>query len=375
MRLGRVALAALALLAGFAAWPQGPSLPPVDHSQHPLVEVPDGRPVPYMRVRVFPDRMDGFNVFLETRDFLFTPQDAGAEAVPNQGHAHLYINGQKIARMYAPWHHLPAASLRKGINRLEVEFSSNDHSVWSVAGQPVGADVLIDTEDTDGDPIIREEVRYTLDWDWGDARRAATGGWIVETDRGYVVHVESGRLVTRNLELIPCHGVPPPQTAWMKWLGPSPASAGHSSLAPNESKISESYEEDFGAPARRFIERRTVTDPEYCRAHYLVARPSGTAPGATALEVRGTWVAPDGPGTTEFRIRSAAAFGQFVDLTSESGERKARLSIVGGIGLTVRRPLGALFDGIDFANPDADDLGTAIMRRLVTGTRMVVTSG
>ena len=375
MRLGRVALAALALMAGFAAWPQDPGLPPVDHSQHPLVEVPDGRPAPKMRVRVFPDRMDGFNVFLETRDFLFTPQDAGAESVPNQGHAHLYINGRKIARMYSPWHHLPAASLRKGINRLEVEFSSNDHSVWSVAGQPVGADVLIDTEDADGDPIVREDVRYTLDWDWGDAQRAAAGGWTVETDRGYLVHVRSGRLITRNLELIPCHGLPPPRTAWMKWLGPSRALAGHSSLAPNESKISKSYEEDFGAPERRFVERRTVTDPEYCRAHYLVARPSGTAPGATALELRGSWRAPGAPDATEFSIRSAAAFGQFVDLTSESGERKARLSIVGGIGLTVSRPLGELFDGIDFPNSGADNLGAAIMRRLVTGTRIVVTSG
>lgn len=375
MRLGRVALAALALLAGFAAWPQDPILPPVDHSQHPLVEVPEGHPVPKMRVRVFPDRMDGFNVFLETRDFLFTPQDAGSEAVPNQGHAHLYINGRKIARMYSPWHHLPAASLREGMNRLEVEFSSNDHSVWSVAGQPIGADVLVDTDDADGDPIVREEVRYTLDWDWGDAERAAAGGWTVETDRGYVVRVESGRLVTRNLELIPCHGLPPPRTAWMKWLGPKPAFAGHSSLAPNESKISESYEEDFGVPERRFLERRTVTDPEYCRAHYLVARPSGTGPGAAALELRGTWSAPGGAGATAFRIRSAAAFGQFVDLTAAAGGPQTRLSIVGGIDVTVRRPLGELFDGIDFANAVADDLGVAIMRRLVTGTRIVVTPG
>lgn len=375
MRLGRVALAALALLAGFAAWPQDPILPPVDHSQHPLIEVPDGHPVPKMLVRIVPDRMDGFNVFLETRDFLFTPQHAGSEAVPNQGHAHLYINGRKVARMYSPWHHLPAASLREGINRLEVEFSSNDHSVWSVAGQPVGADMLIDTNDADGDPIVREEVRYTLDWDWGDAKKAVPGGWTVETDRGYVVHVESGRLVTRNLELIPCHALPPPEAAWMKWLGPKPAFAGHSSLAPNESKISESYEEDFGAPERRFIERRTVTDPEYCRAHYLVARPSGTAPGAAALELRGTWSVPGGSGATEFRIRSAAAFGQFVDLTSENGGPQAWLSIVGGIDVTVRRPLGELFDGIDFADSNHSDLGVKIMRRLVSNTRIVVATG
>ena len=110
----------------------------------------------------------------------------------NEGHAHLYVNGVKVARMYSPWHHLSTRLLREGINRLEVEFSTNDHSIWGIAGMPIGADVLIDTRVTDGDPILREEVRYTLDWDWGTAQPSQNRGWTVRTDQGYHLQVTAG---------------------------------------------------------------------------------------------------------------------------------------------------------------------------------------
>lgn len=373
MRLVRTALLALGFVAAFSAWPQGPSPPAVDHSLHPITEVRDDRPIPSLRLRVSPDRMDGFNIFLETRNFLFTPGLAGSAPVANEGHAHLYVNGEKVARMYSPWHHLPAKLLRDGINRLEVEFSANDHSVWGVAGEPIGADVLIDTHDGDGDPILREGVRYTLDWHWGKARRSSRGGWEVRTDLGYLVWIEAGRLVTRNLELVPCHAVPPPENASLRRFGPVPAYAGHSSLMPNESKISRSYEEDLAEPRPRFLEERFVTDPEYCRAHYLIARPRRSPLGTAALELQGQWSDDSGAAEgTEFRIRSSAAYGQFVGLTSETGVGLARRTIVGGIGLTVLRRLETMFDGIDFANAGSGDLGAQIIRRLVEETQVVV---
>ena len=84
------------------------------------------------------------------------------------------MNGEKVARLYSRWHHLYARLLREGIKRLEVELRSNDPSVRSVVGSAIGADVLIDTRDDDGDPIVREEVRYPLDWD--ETRRHPDGG-------------------------------------------------------------------------------------------------------------------------------------------------------------------------------------------------------
>lgn len=356
------------------AWPQQALLPPVDHSQHPIVEVPEGLPLPSLKIHLFPDRMDGFNVFLETENFRFTPQNLGTTIVANEGHAHLYVNGQKVARMYSPWQHLPTGLLDEGLNRLEVEFSANDHSVWGVAGQPIGADVLINTLDDDGDPIVREEVRYTLDWDWEGARRLAGGGWETRSDLGYLVHVTAGRLVTRNIELVPCHSIPgpAPQASLLPTFFGQPAWAGHSSLAPNESKISRSYDEDLADPRRMFLEARVVTDPDYCRAHYLIARARGTRPGELAVEVSGTWIHPREGNRVAFRIQSAAAYGQLLGLSDGTGTSMDRRVIVGGLNVTVRRSLSTMFDGIDLSTPESAGIGMHLIRTLVSRTRFVL---
>ena len=364
-----------AIVAVLAAWPQDLFLPEADHRMHPMLDVPEDRLPPSMRLRVFPDGMDGFNVVLETRNFLFTPGRVGTEAVANEGHAHLYVNGEKVARLYSPWHHLPSGLLTEGFNRIEVEFSTNDHSVWSVAGEPIGAHVLIDSLVSDSDPIVRGAVSYTLDWRWGSASRLPGGGWEARNDLGFIVRVSAGGLISRNLELVPCHSIPPPapRTALSRWLRPPVAEAGHSSLVPNESKISKSYEENLRDPTSLFLERRTVTDPEYCKAHYLVARAKGAGLGAAALHVSGTWSRHGGDEWKPFEIRSSSAYGEFLELSSAEGDILPRRSIVSPLDLSVSRNLGAMFDGIDFASgPSPETMGARVMRTLVSDTKVLV---
>ncbi|MDE0623101.1 MAG: hypothetical protein OXH83_15675 [Bryobacterales bacterium] len=374
VRVIRPALLALVIIAGIAAWPQEPFLPAVDHSQHPMIEVDDAEPTPSMRIHMDSDSMDGFNIFLETQNFRFTPQSVDTLPVSNEGHAHLYVNGEKVARMYSPWHHLSSKLLRDGINRLEVEFSTNDHSVWAVAGVPIGADVLIDTAVMEGDPILREDVSYTLDWDWGAASPHQDGGWTVRTDRGYHVQVDSGQIVSRNLELVPCHVAPPPppQASILGWPSPSRVFAGHSSLIPNESKITASYVEDLATPQEMFLERRVVTDPEYCQAHYLLARERGSPPGSLTLDISGTWSKSSEKSRKPFNIKSAAAYGEFKPLQLSDGVKLGRRLIVGGIDARVRRSLDTLFNGIDFADGTSDSDGMQVLRNLVAGTSVLV---
>ena len=188
------------------------------------------------------------------------------------------------------------------------------------------------------------------------------------------MHVTGGRLVTRNLELIPCYAVPDPTPqAWlMRWTAPVPALAGHSSLIPNESKISKSYAEDLSAPSSTFLEGRIVTDPEYCRAHYLIARPTGSGPGVPALEVEGQWSRPSDGTNQSFDIQSPSAYGQFLSLLSSNGGNLARRTIVRGIDITVRRSLATMFDGVDFADGNARATGRRIMGTVVAGTEILV---
>ncbi len=374
MRLKRATILSAAAFGVVAAWPQWPLPRGTDHSQHAGLEMPPGHPLPSMTVRIRADGMDGYNLFLDTANFRFTPQNAGMPAIPNEGHAHLYVNGEKLARLYAPWHHLPSSALHEGVNRIELEFSANDHSVWSAAGEPLGADVLIDTRSGEEDPVIRERVQYALDWNWGQAEPRRSGGWAVRTDLGYTVRVGAGRLVTRGLELVPCHAFPPPRahSPLGPRIGPAPVRAGHSSLIRSESRIPLSQQEDLLRPRRTVLDSLTVTDPEYCRVHYLLARATRAPPGAAAIEVSGTWAKRGRAEETPFRIRSTGAFGGFVDLKLESGGSVASLGIVGGIELTVSRPLGAMFDGVDFAAGSSETHGMQILRTLVSGATATV---
>ena len=49
---------------------------------------------------------------------------SGGDHVAGEGHAHVYVDGEKIARLYGPWLHIP--SLSPGAV-VEVTLNANDH--------------------------------------------------------------------------------------------------------------------------------------------------------------------------------------------------------------------------------------------------------
>lgn len=66
-----------------------------------------------------------------SRNFKFTPAAANREIVANEGHAHIYVNGVKIARIYSDWYHLPSSLISLGVNAVTVTLNANDHSTWA----------------------------------------------------------------------------------------------------------------------------------------------------------------------------------------------------------------------------------------------------
>tara|TARA_R110002074_G_scaffold3594_5_gene18769 strand:+ start:5876 stop:6148 length:273 start_codon:yes stop_codon:yes gene_type:complete len=62
---------------------------------------------------------------LNTQNFTFIRAEDGAAHVPNQGHAHVYLNGLKLGRLYAETFELGALS--PGKYKLSVALNSNDH--------------------------------------------------------------------------------------------------------------------------------------------------------------------------------------------------------------------------------------------------------
>jgi hypothetical protein len=110
---------------------------------HPLFAVAENLPVPSVTHLMFPDVMGGFNIQILVRNFEFTPTAINREPKYNSGHAHVYVNGVKYARVYSTWFHLPTSALKPGENFVKVTLNANNHSEWAKDGKTISSVVKI----------------------------------------------------------------------------------------------------------------------------------------------------------------------------------------------------------------------------------------
>lgn len=85
---------------------------------------------------------EGWDVTLDTGAFTLTADGLDGPNVPGKGHAHLYLGGLKLQRLYGPTAHIGA--LPKGQHILQVILNTHDHRAIHAGGNPVGAIALID---------------------------------------------------------------------------------------------------------------------------------------------------------------------------------------------------------------------------------------
>ncbi len=81
------------------------------------------------------DKMSGYNISIATQDFIFSPASVNANHVSGQGHAHLYINGEKFARLYAPHFHVP--DLAGPVETIRVTLNANSHETLAVGDEVI----------------------------------------------------------------------------------------------------------------------------------------------------------------------------------------------------------------------------------------------
>ncbi|MGB3300834.1 MAG: hypothetical protein WBA76_21420 [Phormidesmis sp.] len=99
------------------------------------LEVPAGKPVPAITVRVDPDDARGWNLYVGTANFSFTPENVGGESNPFEGHAQLYINEKPMQRIYSSWTHLP--TLPPGTNEIRVTLNANGYETLTTQNMPI----------------------------------------------------------------------------------------------------------------------------------------------------------------------------------------------------------------------------------------------
>ncbi len=92
---------------------------------------------PELGIALHKDPVSGWNLELITENFKFAPKAAGDKPKNGEGHAHLHINGKKVARVYSDWYHL--SDLSEGVNKIPVSLNANNHAALMVDGVPVRA--------------------------------------------------------------------------------------------------------------------------------------------------------------------------------------------------------------------------------------------
>ena len=107
--------------------------------KHGKMEVPQGQAVPTIDEVVRKDAKKGWNLQATVTNFEFAPEKVNQAAEAGEGHAHLFVNGKKITRLYSSWYYLE--NLEPGENKIKVTLNANNHADWASNGK-----VIEDTE-------------------------------------------------------------------------------------------------------------------------------------------------------------------------------------------------------------------------------------
>lgn len=89
-----------------------------------LLEILSGQ-VPTVDIAVSKDSVKGWNLETRVKNFRFAPENVNTKNNPGEGHAHIYLNGKKMTRLYSSWFHLE--NLPPGRNKITVGLKSNTH--------------------------------------------------------------------------------------------------------------------------------------------------------------------------------------------------------------------------------------------------------
>ena len=105
-----------------------------------LIDIRDDSIIPKIEnLKIIKDPVSGWNLHFDTKNFRFTPENVSTKHIPGEGHAHLIINGDKAARIYSNWFHIP--DLVYEIIELEVTLNANSHAVMSLHETPISVEL------------------------------------------------------------------------------------------------------------------------------------------------------------------------------------------------------------------------------------------
>lgn len=116
----------------------------MDHSMHQMdgmkhdhdrIQEVEGD-VPSLMLHLQSEGNCTFNLHMMMENFRLAPENVNGPHVSGEGHAHLYVDGEKHARIYSEWVHFTAP---RGSKAIEITLNSNDHATLAHQGKPIRA--------------------------------------------------------------------------------------------------------------------------------------------------------------------------------------------------------------------------------------------
>ena len=111
------------------------------HAHHQALDVAAWPAPPKLSIKLHRDAASGWNLQLITENSRFAPEHVNQASGAGEGHAHVYVDGRKLSRLYGHWYHL--TGIGEGVHTVRVSLNANDHSELVLEGVPVGDEVVI----------------------------------------------------------------------------------------------------------------------------------------------------------------------------------------------------------------------------------------
>lgn len=118
-----------------------------DDGHGPMSEHPIESEVPVsVEIGATVEPNGGVNVVIDTENWRWAPDEVDQEHVPGSGHAHIYVDGEKVDRVYGPEYHL--MGLSSGSHEVRVTLNANSHNELLVDGELVEDTIMVTVEES-----------------------------------------------------------------------------------------------------------------------------------------------------------------------------------------------------------------------------------
>jgi len=93
--------------------------------------------IPGFWMDITPDPKGGHNIHFNTTNFRFAPEKVYSEHVMGEGSINLFVNGEKVARVYSEWFHLDLKT--PGNYEIVATLNTNMLSEYTIRGTPISS--------------------------------------------------------------------------------------------------------------------------------------------------------------------------------------------------------------------------------------------